>query len=440
MFGASAEPHAQVLASRAGAGAALCDRALSLQQQERTAEAADAYRAALRLEPGRPLTWYALGLALRRLGRQQEAMAAYQEALRVAPDFALAWYRLGRLHERQEEYPEAIQAYREAVRCQPDHAVAWYDLAILCREEGRLGEAVDAFLATLRLKPRFTDAWLGLGISYAKQNNRDGVLEVYQELAGLDPAAAETFARQYVGDAGEPPAPAPAVRAVAWAPRALPAKGLHPLAETWYEIGVLHRKQGEAREAISDFLEAVRFDPNHAKAWLGLAALYRTAGREADALNALRELLRLKPGLAVAWCDLGLLHARRGQHAKARTAFRRAVQAKPEYAEAWLGLGRSCLALGHADGFAEVLERLRTLNPSLAERLKQEPGALLRAARPADTPRADGTAKPSSRARAPRTAASFEPWLKSLRTSAAGAGPPPRARSRSRRSSLARSA
>jgi tetratricopeptide (TPR) repeat protein len=200
-------------------------------------------------------------------------------------------------------------------------------------------------------------------------------------------------------------------------------------------MGVLHRKRGEAREAISGFLEAVRFDPDHAKAWLSLAALYRACGREADALDALRELLRLKPGLAAAWCDLGNLHARRGQHEKAGTAFRQAIQVKPEYAGAWLGLGRSCVALGNASGLAEVLHTLRTLAAPLADLLEREAGTPPRVAEPAQPAASGPSARSSPRPAPPRTAASFEPWLKSLRRAKAGAKAPARPRARSRRAS-----
>jgi Tfp pilus assembly protein PilF len=62
----------------------------------------------------------------------------------------------------------------------------------------------------------------------------------------------------------------------------------HPLAETRYAIGAQNRKRGAALEAVSDFVEAVRFDPDHAKAWFSLAGLYETLGRPEDALCALR--------------------------------------------------------------------------------------------------------------------------------------------------------
>src|SRR3970282_1266238 len=136
---------------------------------------------------------------------------------------------------------------------------------------------------------------LGLGITYSKQRNRRGVLDVFEELALLDPTVAESFATQYVNnwptDTENPLALPPAARRQTRVQGK--RTGFHPLAESWYEMGVHHRREGEAIEAISDFVEAVRFDPDHAKAWFSLAALYRAQNRVDDALRALREAVRL---------------------------------------------------------------------------------------------------------------------------------------------------
>jgi tetratricopeptide (TPR) repeat protein len=340
-----------------------------LQNRQRSAEAIPAFQEALRLMPEMALAWLGLGSAQRSQGHRGEALAAYRQAVRFDPDLAAAWYRLGNLLEHDEEFGEAMRAYREAVRCRRDYALAWYSLAVLCREDGLLEEAVAAFLENLRVKPHDTDAWLGLGITYAKQGSREGVLEVYQELAILDAEAAESFAREYV-DGWEPASkPEPPPAGVRGGHR--PSRKGHPLAEAWYDMGVFHRDHKQPVEAMSDFAEAVRFDASHAKAWFSLAVLYRANGRLDDALRALRELLRLKPGLAIAWRHLASIHAQRGQHEKAAKAYRKVVQVEPNDVEGWIGLGRTCVALDYPAGVAEVVEKLRGLNPAAADRLAQ---------------------------------------------------------------------
>jgi tetratricopeptide (TPR) repeat protein len=318
-----------------------------------------------------PRAWHGLGCAHRAQGQHREAVAAFQQAVRLDPDLAQAWHRLGNLHEHYEDYPEAIRAYREAVRAKRDYAAAWYSLGVLCRDEGQLPQAVDAFLEAIHFRPHDTDTWLGLGITYAKQRNRKGVLDVFEELTLLDPTAAEAFATQYLNN--WPAAPETILALPPAAPRRAPAygkrSGIHPLAETWYEMGVLHRREGKVAEAVSDFVEAVRFDSDHAKAWFSLAALYRGQSRVDEALGALREVVRIKPDLPAAWRDLAAIQSQRGQHAKALKALGKVVQLQPEDVPAWCALGRECIAVCDEDGLASVVSRLRSLDPVAAERL-----------------------------------------------------------------------
>ena len=400
------------------------------ENQGRHAEAVPAFREALRLDPKMALAWHGLASAQRGLGQHKEALFACQQAVRFDPELAPAWLRLGNLHEHYEEYQDAIRAYREAVRARRYYPLAWYSLAVLCREEGQLPEAASAFLECLRLRPHDTDAWVGLGITYAKQENRPGIRDVCQELAILDPDAAESFGRQYVEN-WTPSRQAPRRIAVRSTNRSggRSSTGVHPLAETWYEMGVLHRRQGETAEAISDFREAVRFDPDHVKAWFSLAVLHLRQSRSDEALNALREILRLKPRLTVAWHQLAQIHAQHGHHEKALKAYRKIVQFKPKDVPAWFGLGRACIAVDYTAGLAEVMETLRLLNPDSAERLAREYAEAVSTSEAAGRPAFDPRRRPAAAPRpgrpleemtgSERTAlASFDAWVTALRASA----------------------
>jgi tetratricopeptide (TPR) repeat protein len=396
--------------------------AVLLQNHARPAEAIPAFREALRLDCQMSRAWHGLGCAHRAQGQHREALAAFQQAVRLDPDLAQAWYRLGSLHEHYEDFADAIRAYREAVRVKRDFAAAWYNLGVLHRDEGQLPQAMNAFLEALHFKPHDTDTWLGLGITYAKQRNRQGVLDVFEELAVLDPAVAEAFATQYVNN--WPTAEETTLALPPPAARRTPVHGkktgIHPLAETWYEMGVLHRREGRSAEALSDFAEAVRFDPDHAKAWFSLAALYRVQNRVDDALAALREVVRLKPQVPAAWRDLATIQSQRGQHQKALKALGKVVQLQPEDAGAWCALGRECIAVDDADGLASVVTRLRSLEPVAAERLVLE-HATAAARRESVSAVAVALASPAvvpaasaERNAPPKAASSFDTWLYSI--------------------------
>ena len=367
--------------------------------------------------------WHGLGCAHRAQGQHRDARSAFEQAVRFDPDLAQAWHRLGNLHEHYEDYSEAIRAYQEAVRAKRDFAAAWYSLGVLCRDEGQLAEATNAFLEALHFRPHDTDNWLGLGITYAKLRNRKGVLDVFEELALLDPTVAEAFATQYVDSWPPSPEPTPVVPLVAARPSPVQGKrsGIHPLAETWYEMGVLHRREGKSDEAASDFAEAVRFDPNHAKAWFSLAALYRVEGRLDDALGALREVVRLRPQVPAAWRDLAAIQSQRGQHQKAQKALQKVVQLQPEDPGAWCQLGRECVSLDDAEGLARVVTRLRVLDPAAAERFEREratravpPGKAIAPVEKPSSRAALAVGAPKAATAAPRDASSFDAWLYSI--------------------------
>ena len=81
----------------------LFNRAVELQQQGKLNEAADEYRALLKLKPDYAEAHANLGAILARLGKYDEAVAAYESALKIAPhltpillNLGIAPYRAGK--------------------------------------------------------------------------------------------------------------------------------------------------------------------------------------------------------------------------------------------------------------------------------------------------------------------------------------------------------
>jgi tetratricopeptide (TPR) repeat protein len=259
--------------------------------------------------------------------------------------------------------------------------------------------------------PRDVDAWYGLGMTYSIAGQKEGLLEVYQQLAIVDPDAAEELSARYLETwSDEPQAVTPG------APGA-PAhaedheKGRTP-ADAWYEIALQHRKSGEIDRAVSAFREVVRFDPGHAKGWYHLGLLCRRESGSEEAIHAFREVLRLKPDLAEVWYRLGLLLSE-GDSREARESFREAVRLKPGFVPAWCGLGLTCVALDDEKGLQAVERKLSLLDPGVATRFRES------YARAAESVPPPGPAKRRRRARSRRTVerelvANFEKWLKSL--------------------------
>jgi tetratricopeptide (TPR) repeat protein len=98
--------------------------------------------------PGIARAHYLLGLACRDLGLAEEA-DAYRAALAIDPKLGMAWYRLGNHLSLKREWTEAVAAYREAIRVDPENEAALLGGALAMNRIGDPAEA-RAYLDQLR--------------------------------------------------------------------------------------------------------------------------------------------------------------------------------------------------------------------------------------------------------------------------------------------------
>jgi tetratricopeptide (TPR) repeat protein len=130
--------------------------------------------------------WLALAVELE-AAAPAEAEEAYRCALQLNPDFPEALVNLGRLLQSQRRLHEAEDLYRRARTAQPDLAVAAFNLGTVLDEQGRPRDALDAYLAAVDLDPGFGDAHYNLANLYERQGNAVGAfrhLRRYRELTG----------------------------------------------------------------------------------------------------------------------------------------------------------------------------------------------------------------------------------------------------------------
>lgn len=87
--------------------------------------AADAYRAALKIDPNYAQAWFNLGNVMDCMRRATEAIAAYEKAIKLAPGYADAHYNLALLLDTQRQPRKAIKHWRAYVKLDP--AGEWTD-------------------------------------------------------------------------------------------------------------------------------------------------------------------------------------------------------------------------------------------------------------------------------------------------------------------------
>jgi tetratricopeptide (TPR) repeat protein len=127
-----------------------------LRELSLVAEAAAAYREALRSGGDRAEIRVQLGNALMALGRIDDAIAEFQKSLLLKDD-PQTRLGLGKVFQLLGRGPEAIVEFRKAIELDKDCAEGHYRLALALHERHQLGKAIDEYREALRLQKNNPD-------------------------------------------------------------------------------------------------------------------------------------------------------------------------------------------------------------------------------------------------------------------------------------------
>jgi tetratricopeptide (TPR) repeat protein len=145
--------------------------------------AAEAAQRAAELEPDRPLSLTALGLARNGLKRYGEAEVPLRRCLELEPDNVEATAALAEAEEGSGQGEAAEEHVQRVLARNPGHASANLVLGLLRMKQERWGEARDAFEKALASDPASSKAHYQLSLAFARLNdplNSDKHRQAYQ--------------------------------------------------------------------------------------------------------------------------------------------------------------------------------------------------------------------------------------------------------------------
>ncbi len=125
----------------------------ALSRLDRFAEAADALRRALDIEPDNAGTARDLGYCLFRAGRFTEAVPYYTRAEAALPDDPVIPAELALCQASLKEYGAAAQSFERALRLQPSQET-YFNYAFMTAETGDFAKAMDLMARSLEQTPR----------------------------------------------------------------------------------------------------------------------------------------------------------------------------------------------------------------------------------------------------------------------------------------------
>ena len=134
-------------------------------------------------------------------------------------------------------------------------------------------------------------------------------------------------------------------------------------AEAFNNLGIALKYQNRLEEAIACYQAALKSKPHYAIACNNLADAFRQQGHLAQAKDYYQKALDLKPEFAEAFNNLGNVLLEQGRVDKAISQFQKALQNKPDYAEAYNNLGNAFQEKKDFDGAIHCYQSAIKLNP-----------------------------------------------------------------------------
>jgi len=263
------------------------------------------------------------------------AIEAYRKVLGQLPCRADAMRSLAFACFRNGQMEDAVAAYREALKHYPGEIPLLGNYGIACKALGMLRDAEHAFRCILHIEPTESRAWINLADVHRRMGQRSNAIRAFETFLGLEPDC----------DAA------------------------------WQGLGTTLSEEDRIDEAVLAHEQAVILNPHRAAHWNILGHMYAQQGHLDIAKKLCGQALKLDPQNPDAWDSIGFIYSKSGQAEKAEEAFRKALNFRPDHPKANYHLGVTYLIVGRTEDAKAILERLKAISPTYAERLAEEIGS-----------------------------------------------------------------
>ncbi len=134
-------------------------------------------------------------------------------------------------------------------------------------------------------------------------------------------------------------------------------------AEAHFNLGSILLQQGRDAEAIAQYEQALRLNPDYAEAHNNLGFALKDQNKVPEAIAHQEQAVRLKPDYAEAHNNLGVALIQAGRVQEAIPHFEQALRLKPDYADAHYNLGNVLLQAGKPEEAIGHYEQVLRFKP-----------------------------------------------------------------------------
>ena len=162
------------------------ESALALQHAGRFAEAAQAYRQILAVDPNHADALHLLGLVALHDGDYAQATELIMRAL-SRHESEIFYGNLGNAMAARGMRAAAVESFRQAIALNGDYIPAHNNLGNMLRDLGQFAEAVECFKKVIALKPDYAEAHNNLANALVDLGELDAAIDTYRHAISLRP-------------------------------------------------------------------------------------------------------------------------------------------------------------------------------------------------------------------------------------------------------------
>ena len=320
-------------------------RGVLLSKQNKNAEALSVFDQIVAAEPQNGAASYQRAVIFEKLGQTDKAIDAYKRTTQIDPSYSLAWFDLGVIYYNKGDYRNSLKAYEQLLLIDPNNAPAHANIASVYRQLERFPEAnAEYALAEKNNKGMNGDAdfYSEWGFCLGKTNEWDKATWWLETAQDLKPSA--------IDDTN-----------VGW---------------SYYnaaQADIAAKNDAEAKVKLEkgkmSLQKAVEKDPNLDAAYMNLGSTQNSLGEHDKAVVSLNQAVKLHNDWAIALNQLGLAYRGNNDLSMALSQFNRVITLDGNNVVGLFNLGSAQYASGDKRGAKKTQDRLRRLNPDLANRL-----------------------------------------------------------------------
>jgi len=293
------------------------------------------------------------GAAQMKAGNFSEAAAAYGAVTRLEPGFAEGFFNLGLAEEQAGRLDDARANLEKAGRLKPGLRGVNLFLGMVAYRQNRLKDAEARLVEETRLDPRSAQAWMWLGVARLAEENPQGAIAALDKAYAIDPTNVDVLyhrGRAYL--------------LVANASYDAMFKLDHDSLRVHQVLGEAYAQSYRNEDAINEFALAVKLAPRQPGLHEELGDQEWIAGHLDKAADAYREELRIDAHAVTSMYKLGSLLVQGQGAAEGVELLRGALREDATLSDAHYYLGMGLMATGQDEGATAEFKQAIAADPA----------------------------------------------------------------------------